>query len=112
MIKLVSYHTWKKVAFGYESAIRCAFVKPGTKWMQVVAIDASARGGLRKWRVPMSDQRFMTPLTRKGKPYPIQRALKIFRHMAKTHGISPGAAKLLREAAREDKTTKEAAKTP
>lgn len=112
MIRLVRYHTWHKVAYGYESAVRCAFVKEGRKWLQVVALDATVNGGVRVWRVAKSEEAHMIPLMRKGKPYPVKRALKGFRRMAKSHGISKGAINLLREAARENKATKNNAETP
>lgn len=99
MIELVRYHTWKRVRNnGVESAVRTAFVKRGRKWMQVLCIDATTTGGLKLWKVPLSDEQYMRPLLRKGKPYPFKRALKTFRAMGKTHGISKGAKKLLREA--------------
>jgi len=99
MIELVTYHTFRKVRNGYESAVRCAFVKRGRKWLQVLCIDATTSGGLKLWKVPLSDEQYMKPLLRKGKPYPVSRALKSFRKMGKTHGISKGAKKLLKEVA-------------
>jgi hypothetical protein len=100
MISLVRYHTWHKVRGGYESAIRCAFVRTGgSKWLQVVALDATTSGGLKLWKVPLADTKYMQPLLLKGKPYPISRALKTFRSIAKTHGITKGAKKLLKEVA-------------
>lgn len=110
IIKLVRYHTWKKAhGGGYESAVRSAFVKAGRKWLKVLAIDATLNGGLRVWRVPTSDQQYMRPLLLRGKPYPVARALKAFRRMAKSHGVSNGAKRLLREVSSENKTTKKAA---
>lgn len=103
MITLVRYHTWQKVKGGYNSSIRSALVKEGTKWLQVIAIDATPDGGLKVWKVPKSDKQYMTPLLRNGKPYLMSRALKIFRSLAATHGISNGAKKLLKEASRENK---------
>ena len=105
MIELVQYHTWVKVRGGYESAIRVALVKHGgRKWLQVVAIDANKGGGLKVWKAPLTDTKYMKPLMRGRKPYPIPRALKTFRKLAKTHGASKGAKKLLKEASRESKT--------
>lgn len=98
MIALVQYHTWQRVRNGHNSSFRSALVRQGKKWLQVVAIDATAEGGLRVWKVPKSDERYMKPLLLNGKPYPMARALKVFRSMAKTHGITKGAKKLLREA--------------
>ena len=99
MIELVQYHYMHKVRGGYESGIRSAFIKRGTKWMQVLCIDATASGGMKLWKVPLTDEQYMRPLLRKGKPYPVKRAIKIFRDFGKTHGISKGAKKLLKEVA-------------
>ena len=108
MIKLVRYHTWHKNKVGYESAVRCALVKTGgTKWLHVLAIDATTSGGLKLWKVPLTEDRYMQPLLHKGKPYPMARALKVFRKFAKEHGLTNGAKKLLREAGREHKANKE-----
>ncbi len=92
MIELVDYRT--------DEGLRCAFVKHGTKWTQVLALDAGVRSGLRVHKVPKTDQRYMTPLMRKGKPYPVKRALTHFRRFGKTHGMTNGAKKLLKEAAK------------
>lgn len=96
-IELVRYHTYQKVRHGYNSAVRVAFVKSGPKWLKVVALDASADGGLRVWKVRADERQYMTPLLRKGKPYNIKRALRTFRSLAATHGITRGAKKLLAE---------------
>lgn len=102
-IRLVRYHTWQKVRGGTTSSVRCALVKRGRKWLQVIAMDSSPDEGLRVWKVPMSDERFMEPLMSNGKPYPMARALKGFRSLAKSHGITKSAKKLLKEAARDAK---------
>lgn len=96
-IELVRYHTYQKVRNGYNSSVRCAFVKSGRKWLKVVALDASSDGGIRVWRVPADERRYMTPLLRKGKPYNITRALRTFRSLAASHGITNGAKKILAE---------------
>lgn len=106
MITLVQYHTWQTVRGGHNSSFRSALIKEGTKWLQVIAIDATPDGGLKVWKVPKSDLKYMTPLLRNGKPYPMSRALKVFRSIAATHGISNGAKKLLKEASRENKANK------
>lgn len=98
-IRLVSYHTWQKVRDGYNSSFRCALVKAGNKWLKVVALDATAEGGLRVWKVTKDDERFMKPLLRNGKPYPLARALRVFRSVGKTHGCTRAAKNIIREAA-------------
>ena len=105
MITLARYHTWQKVRGGHNSSFRCVLVKEGTKWLQVVAIDATPDGGIKVWKVPKSDFKYMTPLLRNDKPYPMSRALKAFRSLAATHGISNGAKKILKEASRKDVKT-------
>ena len=74
--------------------------------MQVVALDATPDGGLRVWRVPKSDERYMIPLLHRGKPYPMSRALKTFRSLAATHGITKSARNILKEASSEIKANK------
>lgn len=101
MIKLVTYHTWQSVRGGRSSGFRTALVKKGNKWMQVVAMDATPDGGLKVWKVPVADEQFMKPLLRNGKPYPMARALKRFRSLGATHGITKAAKKILKEAAHE-----------
>ena len=106
MIELVRYHTWHKGRFGFESAYRIALVKKGRKWLHVLAIDATTSGGLKLWKVPLADAKYMQPLMKGRKPYPINLALKTFRNVGKTHGISKSAMKLLKEASRESKAGK------
>lgn len=101
MIELVRYHTWHKVRNGFESAVRVALVKKGNKWLHVLAIDATTSGGMKLWKVPLADAGHMQPLLLKGKPYPMSRALKSFRRISNTHGISKGAMKILREAGKQ-----------
>jgi hypothetical protein len=105
MIKLVHYHTWAKTKVGgsYESARRVTLVRfGGRKWLQTVSIDASVNGGLRMIKAPLTDEKYMADLMLKGKPYPMSRALKTFRSMAKSHGCTKGAKKIIKEAAAQD----------
>ena len=107
MITLVRYHTYHKVRGGYESAVRSALIKHGgRKWLYVVALDATTLGGIKLWKVPLTDAKYMQPLLLRGKPYPMARALKTFRSLGKTHGITKGAMKIIKEATREDKERK------
>ena len=108
-IRLVQYHTFQKGRTGHNSSVRVALVKAGHKWLQVLAIDATTDGGLRVWKVRKDEEQYMWPLRRKGKPYPMARALGEFRKFAKEHGISKSAKKLLKEAGREEKARKDAA---
>jgi hypothetical protein len=107
MIKLVRYHSWHKVRHGYETAFRVALVKTGRKWLYVLALDATTSGGLKLWKVPLTDAKYMQPLMRGRKLYPMSRALAGFKRLAATHGISKSAKKLLKEARREQKAEKD-----
>jgi len=49
-------------------------------------------------KVPASEREHMRALERKGKPYPMARALKTFRKFAKAHGSSKAARDFIREA--------------
>lgn len=102
-IKLVRYRT--------EDGVKPAIIKTGHKWIRAVIMDTPVRAA----RVPRSEERFMIAAgvegktTRKGnvtgrgyfhngKEYPLRRAVKLFRGYAKRHGITKGAAAILREA--------------
>lgn len=90
MIELVKYRS--------VDGVRNALVKDGRKWMKVLYIDATKTGGMTMRKVPQSDRRFMTPLLRKGKPYPMSRALTVFRRFAKSHGATKTAKRFITEA--------------
>lgn len=83
-VSLVRYHTMQ--------GVRVAFVKKGRKFYHVVEFDSPIN--VRK--VPVSDDRYMTPLTDvDGQYYPYVRAVKKFMLAAKTHGITEAAKKIL-----------------
>ena len=107
MIKLVQYHTYHKVRNGYESCQRVALVKKGHKWLKVLCIDATSSGGLRLWKVPVSEMEYMKPIMRGNKEYTVKKALVTFRKFLKEHGGTKGAKKLLREASSEQKERKD-----
>jgi len=94
-IELKSYHYIATSGKHIESGMKTALVKTsGPKWMSVLMMD----GTLTVSRVPAEELGFMKDLTRKGKPYPLKRAVRHFRAYGKAHGISKGAKKFLREA--------------
>lgn len=66
-----------------------------TKWLRVLVMRDKA---LSIERVTASESEHMQPLLYKGKPYPLKRALKIFRKFAKSHGASKSAKSFLKEA--------------
>lgn len=97
MFTLVSYHMWQKGQYGYHSGVRVAFVKEGRKWLQVVAMDASFKGGLRIYKVKKSELEYMKPLLRKNKPYPMRVALQMFKDFGKVHGRTKGVKRFFKE---------------
>ena len=100
MIDLVRYHTMRPArGGGLTSSVRVALVKEGRKFLQVVALDATADGGLRIWKEKKTERKYMKPLMHGNRPYNMNRALVVFRRFAKSHGCTKGARKILREAA-------------
>ena len=100
MIELVRYHTMRPARNGgMTSSVRVALVKEGTKYLQVLAIDAGPDSGLTVWKLDKSERKYMKPLMRGKREYPMSRALKTFRKFAKTHGATKAAKKLIKEAA-------------
>ena len=43
------------------------------------------------------EERYFTPLTRKGEPYPLKRAVRLFRNAGRELGITDGAKSVLKE---------------
>lgn len=104
MIELVRYHTLRPAQNGGRtSSVRVALVKEQRKWLYVLAIDAMPDSGLRIWKVDKSERKYMKPLMRGRKPYPIKRALPTFRRFGKTHGMTKAVKKFLKEASHEQK---------
>ena len=88
-IELMQYRT-------NEGGTKTALVAPVLrKWRQILMMED---GPLKVRRVLSDEQRYMTPLERNGKPYPISRAIRVFRDHARTHGISRTARHFLTEA--------------
>jgi len=65
----------------------------GPKWLHVLIMDRQ----LSVIKVPASDERYMRELTFKNKPYPFNRAMRIFRSYGYSHGLTSGAKAFLRE---------------
>jgi len=83
---IVRYHT----TTGHTSAL---IVERGRKWMTIIPMESHA---VRIRRVRLSEERNMSPLTYKGKPYPVRRAVKHFKHHAENFGITKTAQRALR----------------
>jgi len=81
--ELVRYHT--------NNGVRAAIVQKGRKWIKVVEIDSP----IHTRKVPLSDERYMTPLQRKGQDYPLVRARNKFLKAGRTLGITQGARSII-----------------
>lgn len=79
------------VRYRSDEGVVIAFVKPGRKLLSMVAMDAA---GLRVRKVPLSDERYISPLD-----YPVAKARRRFLAAGKRFGISKGAKALIKEVA-------------
>lgn len=77
---------------GVRSAI---VVKTGPRLAHVIWAD-DRKPGVRVNKIPKEFLRGATPLEYKGKPYPLNRAKRLFRKMGKSLGITKSAKKELR----------------
>lgn len=84
-MEIVDYHT----ELGHTSAL---IIDRGTKWMSIIPIESHA---VRVRRVPLTEERYMTPATFNGKPYPITRAVRHYKKHAKSFGITKSAKRVL-----------------
>ena len=92
MIELVTYRT-------EDSGVKMALIREGYKNILVLMMRDRHSGILSTETIRRSERRFMSEVIRKGKPYPLYRAIKVFRNFAKADGrkISKSAKKMLRE---------------
>lgn len=72
-MRAVNYHTSERI----QTAIVTNY---GRKYLTVVMIDDV---GLMSKKVPLSEERYMTPLKYKGKDYPLQRAVRKYKKVGK-----------------------------
>ena len=80
------------------SGVKTAIIRvSGPKWMQVLMME----GALTVRKIPKSETRFMEPLLFKGRPYPLRRAIHVFRHYGRASGINKSAKALLRDATKQ-----------
>lgn len=85
-----------------ERGCKSALIRiSGPKWMHVLVLHAP----LSVQRVPVTEQRFMTDLIKKNKPYPLNGAIKVFRRFGKASGITKGAKRFLIEASQSPQVT-------
>ena len=75
---------------GVRSAI---IVNEGRKFISLIPIES---GKVRIRKILLSEGRHLTPIKYKGKPYPLSRAIRIFKRHAKSFGITDSAKRALR----------------
>ncbi len=76
---------------------KTALVKSMRTWCLVMMM---TDGELKVRRVRRTEERYMTPLERRGRLYPMPRALRVFHKHGRQHGISTAARRFLTEASR------------
>ena len=91
--RVVSYRT----AEGEKPAI----VREGRTLLHVVVLGGGLGGQLSVQHIPRSEERYMRPLERRGRPYPLGRALRHFGRWARQRGASGEARELLAAVRRE-----------
>ena len=85
-MEIVDYHT----ETGHTSTL---IVERGRKWMKIIPMESHV---VRVRKVKLDQERYMRPLTYKGKPYPVRRAVRHFKNHAKTFGVTKTAARVLK----------------
>lgn len=93
---VVRYHTQRKD----ESCKRVALVQESRKWLWVLPLTPAGQGQMTIWKVPKTERKYMEFLTlgKNKREYPLSRAIKGFRRMGKTHGMTKKAKRFLKEA--------------
>lgn len=86
-MKIVQYHNDLRQA-------TALVVKEGRKLLHIIQIEDR---GLRVRKVPKTEARYFKDLTYKGKPYPLRRAIRMYKRAAKTFGATPTVKRILRE---------------
>ncbi len=87
--------------YATEHGVKTALVRmSGPKWIHILIME----GPLHLRKVPATDTQFLSDVTFKGRPYPINRAVKTFRHYGRSHGTTTGAKMFLRQAKKQEKT--------
>lgn len=83
------------VSYRTEQGTKVALASTGRTKVRVLMMDSP----LTVRNLPMSETRYMAPLTRRGSPYPPMRAVNKFRAFARVHGATKSAKAMLAEAA-------------
>jgi hypothetical protein len=67
--------------------------KEGRAWLHAIALHQPP---VRVIKLPLLERRHLRPLEYHGRPYPLPRALRLFRRAGRELGITEGAAAALR----------------
>lgn len=78
----------------HDDGVRSCIYWEGRKKLHLMTLDPP----LRVRAVPMSEAKHITPLTRKGSPYPLNRFLKFYKRAGKAFGKTESAKKILKAA--------------
>ena len=84
-MKIVSYHS-------SDNCATALVVKEARLYMYIIQVEAS---GLRIRKIPKTEARYFSDLEYKGKPYPVKRAVRLYKQYGKTYGITKAARKAL-----------------
>lgn len=93
---MYSLHTYR-LASGADHIAILQTPDRKTKWLNILVMRDKPLG---VERITVSERDHMRPVERNGAPYPLKRALKIFRKFGKSHGISKAAREFIREASK------------
>lgn len=88
-----SLHSYK-LASGAQHICILQAPERKTKWLKILVMRDKP---LSVERVPVSEREHMRPIEFRGAPYPLKRALKLFRKFGKAHGSNKVARKFIRE---------------
>lgn len=94
---MYSLHMYRLETSGDGHVVILQTPERKTKWLNILMMKDKPLG---VERVTASEQEHMLPLEYQGKPYPMKRALNIFRKFGKSHGSSKAARDFIREASK------------
>lgn len=87
MSEAIRFHDGERYVVGIANV--------GTKHIHVCCIDDA---GVRVISAPKEEERYVTPLLRRGEPYPVERLVRKFLAVGRQRGITKEARLMLEEA--------------
>lgn len=83
----------------HDGSVAAIVVHRGSKWLHVIRVGGAGRDGhVAVERVPLTEERYMRPLTYRNNPYPAERCKALVRARARRCGATKEAARWLRRA--------------